>query len=226
MRGDLFMDEYIEDQAEIINNLIVNDFKSFNEKNLEKIIDEFKEDKRTITFIQYYNSIVLDHKKINFGTFKTKWAIQGMTKKVYSYFDDNFNDLKYEIINLKDIDLFFKDRCCKEREEAIFCCKLFHVLLPNEFPPIDNNIIKHFKLNTYQKMISYKIIKCGYELYINNKQNKIKQIRKLLSKDKYSYIRINELSNFRIIDMIYWFILNRRKPIVALEKTPEWRVYS
>jgi hypothetical protein len=205
------MDKNEEKQAEIVNKIIEFDFKNYFDENLEDIIDEFKKDKRTTNFINYYNSIVLDHIEINFGTFKAKWAIQGMTKDVYSYFNDNFAELKYEIISKKDIASFYKNHCCKKREEAIFCCKLFHVLLPNEFPPIDNNIIKYFRLNNEHKMVSYQIIKRGYELYLNRNQIKIEQIRKLLSKNKFNYIRINELSNYRIIDMIYWFKLNRRK---------------
>jgi hypothetical protein len=201
----------IEKKAEIVNNIIETDFQSFNEENIEKLIDGFMEDKRTITFINYYNSIVLDQAKINFGTFKSKWAIRGMTKEVYSYFNDNFVELRHEIISKKDICSFYQNHCCKIRHEAIFCCKLFHVLLPNEFPPIDNNIIRYFKLKNKNKIISYQIIKYGYELFINRNQHKLEKIRKLLSKNKYKYIRINDLSNYRIIDMIYWFKLNRQK---------------
>lgn len=205
------MDNSGKKKAEIVNKIIESDFQEFNDEKLEKIFDEFKEDKRTITFINYYNSIVLDHTKINFGTFKARWAIRGMTKEAYSYFDNNFIKLKQEIISRKDINTFYENHCCKKRKEAIFCCKLFHVLLPNEFPPIDNNIIKHFKLYYGNKMVSYQIIKSGYDLYLNKNKNKLEQIRKLLSKNKYSYLRTNELSNYRIIDMIYWFLLNRRK---------------
>jgi hypothetical protein len=201
----------IEEKAKIVNEFMRKDFQIFSDEYLEKLFDEFREDKRTITFINYYNDIVLDNKKINFGTFKAKWAIRGMERKVYSYFDNNLNELKHEIISKKDIYSFYEKHCCKKRREAIFCCKLFHVLLPDEFPPIDNKIIKHFKLNNECKMVSYQIIKHGYELYLKNNRNKIKEIRKVLSKSKYSYLRINELSDYRIIDMIYWFALNRRK---------------
>jgi len=200
-----------EEKAKIVNEFIRDDFQNFSDEYLEKLFDEFREDKRTITFINYYNDIVLDNKKINFGTFKAKWAIQGMEKKVYSYFDDNFIELKHEIIGKKDIYSFYEKYCCKRRREAIFCCKLFHVILPGEFPPIDNNIIKYFKLNNESKIVSYQIIKHGYELYLKSNQNKMIEIKKILSKNKYSYLRINELSDYRIIDMIYWFVLNRRK---------------
>jgi len=202
---------YSEEKANSVKTIIVNDFQTIEDGNFGKIFDEYLQDKRTISFIDYYNSIVLDRKKIEFGTFKSKWAIQGMKKKVYSYFDNNYNDIINEIIKVKNIDSFYKNYCCKERDEAIFCCKLFHVILPNEFPLVDNNILKHFKLSLIYKITSYKIMKQGYELFINENKDILDKIKKILSLEKYKYIRINELSNFRIIDMIYWYLLNRKR---------------
>jgi len=212
--GGLFMDKYELKKAEIIEKKIKMDFQSIN--IIEKI-DKFEKDNRTRTFIDYYNSIVLDRKKIQFGTFIKQWAIRGMTKECYTYFDENFNKLKKEIIEKKDICSFYIQYCCKNceynknclRNEFIFCCKLFHVILPNDFPPIDNAIMKYFGLNNNDKMNSYKIIKYAYELFINNNKEQIKKIKEGLSNKKYDYIRINELSNYRILDMVYWFLLNR-----------------
>jgi len=134
-----------------------------------------------------------------------------MSKNTYSYFDDNYDKLINEIVIEKNIELFHKKHCCKDRDESIFCCKLFHVCLPDEFPPIDNNIIKHFNLSSNYKMISYRILKCGYEIFIKKNKEKIKMIRQILSEKKYDYIRINEINDYRILDMVYWFLLNRRK---------------
>jgi hypothetical protein len=39
----------------------------------------------------------------------------------------------------------------------------------------------------------------------------INLIRKILSEDKFSFLRINELSDIRILDMYFWFKLNRDK---------------
>ena len=206
---------YSEEKADIVKCKTESDFNSLTSNNIENLFDDFKNDKRnrTICFINYYNSIVLNHDNINFSTFIAQWKIRGMTKEAYSYFDDNFDILEKEIKDKKDIDSFFVDYCCENRKEAIFCCKLFHVILPSEFPLIDNYIIKHFKLNNEDKMTAYKIIKRGYDLYINKNEEKIKQIKLILSKEKYHYIRINELSNYRILDMIYWFKLARKPAI-------------
>lgn len=201
----------LEEKTEIVKQRIEDDIQSLFDKNIENLFDGFEKDERTKAFIKYYNEIVLDQNKINFGTFKAKWAIQGMTKEAYTDFDNNFDERKNEIINEKNIDLFYEKYCREKRNEAIFCCKLFHVILPNEFPPVDNQIIKHFELTNGNKINSYKIIKRGYELFISQNEEKINQIKQALTKEKYDYIRINELSNYRIIDMIYWFILNREK---------------
>ena len=200
--------DYTIEKAELVKTILINDFSNIN--TIKTDIDEFINDKRTLKFIEYYNKIVLDHERIKFGTFKALWAIQGMTKEVYTYFDTNFDKIKEEIICTKNIETFFEKHCCKEREEAIFCCKLFHVILPNEFPPIDNPIIKHFKIDKEHKITAYKIIKNGYELFIKEKTNKMKDLRDLLSNKNYNYLRTNELSDFRILDMIYWFKLNRK----------------
>jgi hypothetical protein len=204
-----------ENKAETLKNKIEIDFQSID--TINNTIDKFEEEKRTKTFIDYYNKIVLDREKIRFGTFKKQWAIQGMTKKCYTYFDEYFDILEKEIKDDKNICSFYKKYCCKNckcnkyclRNEFIFCCKLFHVILPEDFPPIDNAIIKYFGLSNNDKMTSYKIIKYAYELFIAQNKEKIKQIKKRLSNNKYDYIRINELSDYRILDMIYWFLLNR-----------------
>ena len=36
-------------------------------------------------------------------------------------------------------------------------------------------------------------------------------LRNILSKNKFSYLRIKELSDIRILDMHYWFKENREK---------------
>ena len=200
----------IDEKATIVSQTIEKDFQSLIDNNFENILGKFINDKRVKCFIEYYNKIVLDHDKINFGTFKAKWAIQGMTKEVYNDFNKFFYDeRKNIIIKEKDIDSFYIKCCCKKRKELIFCCKLFHVILPDLFPPIDNQIIKHFGLSNKNKIDSYKIIKRGYDLFLEKNEEKLNQIKLALTKEEYRYIRINELTNYRIIDMIYWVNLNR-----------------
>jgi hypothetical protein len=199
----------IESKILSVKKQIEEDLKYIKEKELEKFFESFQHYKRNESFIKYYNKTVLDKEKINFGEFKSQWGIQGMTKEVYSFFDNNFDRLKEEIIIKKDIKDFFEKYCCKVREEAIFCTKLFHTFLPKEFPPIDNAIKKKFNLN--EKLIdAVLLIKEGYKSFINNNPAKIRIIRKVLSNSKFERLRIDELSDIRILDMYYWFNENVR----------------
>jgi hypothetical protein len=191
-----------------VKEQIEEDFNSLDKKRLENFFDKFQEDRRTSSFIQYYNHTVLDRKKINFGEFKIQWGIQGMTREFYSYFDENSERLKQEIVEKRNIREFFEKYCCKIREEATFCTKLFHTFLPNEFPPIDNAIRRKFRLN--EKLIdAVLIIKEGYKSFIKNNPKSITGVRSILSKPKFGYLRADELSDIRILDMYYWFNENR-----------------
>jgi hypothetical protein len=219
----------IEKKGESVSKIIQGDFQGeyfhfYSYEDIEFFFDQF--DKKIKVFIEYYNKIILDKNEISFGKFNYYWALH-LRKKDIIYFDNNFyklKKLKNEIENEKNIDLFYERYCCKEgesdgaiycceRNEKIFCCKLFHAILPNEFPLIDNQIMKYFKSSNKDgkgKMDSYKIIHRGYDLFIDSNKEKIDQIKQALTKDKYDYIRIKELSYYRFLDMIYWFILNRK----------------
>jgi hypothetical protein len=62
------------------------------------------------------------------------------------------------------------------------------------------------------------ILKRGYELFITENQGILSLIRKILSKDKFSYLRVKELSDMRILDMYYWFKGNRMKKAESMPK--------
>ena len=205
----LFMEQEFESKANFVKIQIEEDFNALNELELEKFFEKFKDDKRTLSFLDYYNKSVLDKEKIDFGEFKRQWAIQGMTRGVINFFNENFDKFKEEIKKEKDIRKFFEKYCCRVRKEASFCSKLFHTILPDEFPPVDNPIKKKFYLQKEEFIKSVLIIKLGYKLFIAENPDKITLIRKLLSKPKFAYLRINELSDIRILDMYYWFKENR-----------------
>jgi hypothetical protein len=202
--------EIFKKEAENINKKIVEYFKENNENNLIKLFTKYVNDRKNVLFINYYNKTVLDKKTIEFGTFKKMWAILGMTRNVYKDFDDNYEKLREEIIDKKDIFSFYWKYCRKKRNEAIFCCKLFHTVLPKEFPIVDNQILKYFKLAKYDKIISYHMLWLGYDKYITNNANEIENLRKILSEKEYAILRINESSDYRILDIIFWNIANNK----------------
>ena len=195
-----------------VKKQIEKDFSKLNPKKIELFFEEFSKDKRNRSFIDYYNKTVLNQEKIDFGEFKSQWGIQGMKKTVYSFFDKNFDRrLKKEITNEKDIQKFFEDYCCKERKEYTFCTKLFHTVLPREFPPVDNAIREKFGLQEEEFMKSVLVIKKAYELFINHNQKKIEPIRIVLSQSKFDYLKPERLSDLRILDMYYWFNENHKQ---------------
>jgi hypothetical protein len=206
--------EEIETKAVLIANKIDQDFRELEGQELEDFFDKFQNDKRTLSFIDYYNRTVLDKEKINFGTFSYQWALH-LPKTFYTYFNENFNYLANEIKNNKNLEDFHKHFCITQsgKRMSSFCSKLFHTLLPSEFPPVDNPIRKQFGLQKEDFITSVLIIKRGYELFIQENPKQINLIRTILSKDKFSYLRINRLSDIRILDMYYWFKENREKLI-------------
>ena len=103
------MEQFIESKSAFVKKGIEEEVNGKTEGELEIFFDKFETDKgnRTQSFIRYYNKTVLDKEKINFGEFKGQWAIQGMKKEVFSYFDENFDRLKEEILREKNIQKFF-----------------------------------------------------------------------------------------------------------------------
>ena len=190
---------------------IHRDFGQLDEGRIDSFFEQFRGDKRTLSFLKFYNKTVLDKERINFGEFKRQWAIQGMSAEVYRYFDENYDKLREEILNKKDIRSFFKEYCTKKRKEAAFCSKLFHTFLPEQFPPIDNPIKGEFSLKREDPIESILVIKKGYDLFVKKNPDKMKLVRQILSKPKFSFLRIQELSDIRILDMFYWFRLSRSK---------------
>jgi len=203
--------DYIDSKALEVKRQIENDIATITAKDLDDFFTKSLADNRTISFINYYNKTVLDKETINFGEFKRQWAIQGMKKHIYQDFDNHFEERKQEIIREKDITNFYNKYCRKERNEAAFCCKLFHTILPNEFPPLDNPIRKHFKLHRIDFIESFLIVKKAYELFIKDNQDIVQMIRDNLYNTKFKIIRITELSNLRLLDMYYWLKISRKK---------------
>ncbi len=206
------MQDEIVSKANFVKVQIENDFKNLNVLDLEYFFDKFTKDRRTISFLEYYNRTVLDKEKINFGTFSYQWALH-LPVAFYTKFDKKYDLIVDEIKNKKNIKDFYLRFCIDElgKKRGSFCSKLFHTVLSFEFPPVDNPIKNKFHLRKEDFIYSVLIIKEGYGLFIKENRDKIISIRKLLSKPKFAYLRINELSDIRILDMYYWFKENREK---------------
>lgn len=216
------MIQNIDVLAAQVKEQIENEFNNFNEKELNDFFNKFQNDKRTLSFIEYYNKTVLDKEKIIFKEFKREWKLR-FTRTFYNYFDSNYDELIYEIKSKKNIKEFYDKYCIdkygkkNKSKQGSFCSKLFHTILPSEFPPLDDAIRNKFDLTKKDFITSVLIIKKGYELFIENNPEKINLLRNILSKNKFSYLRIKELSDIRILDMYYWFKENREKTLVVVK---------
>jgi hypothetical protein len=202
----------MKDQNKTINGIaarIENDFSSFTDERIEYFFSQYFTKKKDKKFILFYNRIVIDKEPFSFGEFNYLWAIR-MSTKARAIFDENYAELKKEIIEQKNIRSFYEKYCCQERKEAIFCCKLFHCVLPNEFIPVDNNIIAYFAhhtgLNPHDKIAAHSLIQAGYTAFLANHKDSIAKVKQTLSDSKYEFFRFNESSDFRILDLIYWKI--------------------
>lgn len=195
-----------------VKEKIKEDFQNLNERQLEYFFDKFISDP-TFSFIKYYNKTILDREKIDFKEFVSpkNWAIRGIDKETIEYFNKNYDKLKEEITREKDISKFFETHCYRKRKngrirrEGSFCSKLFHTFLPQEFPPVDSNIRKHFDLKDDNFIKDVLLVKEEYQQFIKKNPEIIRKIRIILSKDKFFELRAKELSDVRILDMYYWF---------------------
>lgn len=192
-----------------VKKQIGKDFLNMNAKKIENFFEDFLKDRRNKSFIDYYNRTVLDKEKIYFGEFRYQWGLH-LTRQFYTFFDENFGKLKKEITKEKNIGKFFQKYCSFPRREAIFCSKIFHTVLPKEFPPVDNAIKNNFGLNV-GLIDAVSIIKEGYKSFIKENPKLIRNVRKVLTQSKFDYLRAKELSDIRILDMYYWFSENHKQ---------------
>ena len=199
-----------------IKKSLSEEFKFHSSSYHDNLFSSFTLDSRTLSFIKYYNRTVLDKERIIFGEFKHQWAIQGMTGVVIKYFDDNYDALRNEILEEKNIKRFYLRHCISVRKEASFCSKLFHTHLPNDFPPLDNPIRNRFNLEKEEFIKSVLIVRDAYKQFIEDNGVYIKMVRSILSNPKYNYLRVSELSDIRVIDMYLWFKENRQKGITTI----------
>ncbi|MBU0472462.1 MAG: hypothetical protein KKF65_07575 [Nanoarchaeota archaeon] len=208
-----------EKLSNLVCLIIEKQFKEFDESKLNELFRGYLSDKRSVTFTNYYHETVLDKQKINFGTFSYQWALH-LRKKHIEYLDENYELIRKKILEEKDIYSFFRQYGIDQdgRQNKSFCCKLFHTFLPKEFIPLDNPIMKNFKTEIKKKnkitemhFLEWEdVIRHEYIQFSSKNKSKINLIIKLLLKKEFSFFRVNELSDIRLLDLIYWYNLNRK----------------
>jgi len=208
-----------KDLSDIVSEIIKKQFNELNEKKLIILFKGYLLDKRSVSFTEYYHKTVLDKQKIKFGTFSYQWALH-LRKKHIEFLDKNYGLIKKKILGKKDIHSFYRKFGIDlyGRKNKSFCCKLFHTFLPHEFIPLDNPITNNFKteIKNIRKIRNIDflewedIIRNGYLKFASRNKSKIKLIRKVLSRKEFSFFRVDELSDIRLLDLMYWYNLNRK----------------
>lgn len=197
------MDRYIEKKTEKVKEKIEEDINSKNLSEIEDCFNYFLNDKE-LNFIKFYNSTVLGREKIKFREFSKQWVLR-LGKNFYTDFDNEYDERINEIKKKRDIVGFYITYCMPEGENVqhSFCSKLFHTILPEEFPPVDSKLREKFHLLNENYLLSILIIQKAYEDYIRDNKDKINKIREILSQKKFELLQIYKISNIRIIDMFY-----------------------
>jgi hypothetical protein len=80
---------------------------------------------------------------------------------------------------------------------------------------LDNPIRNRFNLGKEEFIKRVIIVKEAYKQFIEDNGIYIKRVRAILEEPRYSYLRVSELSDIRIIDMYFWFKENRQKGITT-----------
>lgn len=93
----------------------------------------------------------------------------------------------------------------KERNLASFFTKLAHTVNPNEYYCLDSYVRAYFKLNREGFFYSYCIIGAAYKKWIADNEPLLRKLRHAISLvDKSNTLKVSELTNLKILDMIFW----------------------
>ncbi|WP_298707387.1 hypothetical protein [Chitinophaga sp.] len=122
---------------------------------------------------------------------------------------------KYTIVNLIEKSPFeaytnffmhakFNDED-KERNLASFFTKLAHTVNPNEYYCLDSYVRVYFKLHREGFFYSYCIIGAAYKKWIADNKPLLRKLRHAISSaDKSNALKISELTDLKLLDMIFW----------------------
>lgn len=182
--------------------------------------------KRAFNFQVYYfdtlnNEINFFKSNDFFRQFKKQYALQGIDNA----FLDKLEIIKSEILKLiRDNNIvklyfdFFKKAQVKygdkeiEKDLGSFFAKLVHTFCPNDYCALDNPIKIHFGLSKESFFIAFIIISDTYKLWAYDNKELIKCIRdKILTFDIGNILKSDNLTDLKILDLIFWSIANQKK---------------
>jgi len=213
------LEDYLRNKEELVYNKMVTELDKRSAKSVCSLMLKNSFIKNSDRF---YNTITLDKdrsEKNFFQTFKSKYSLQFISNKYLSYLARNKGDIENLIETGKHVDLFEKyfanALATKDtrKELASFYSKLLHTYCPEDYPALDNPIKKYLGLKKEGFVVSIGIIRNAYARYSSEKSSKISEIRDILKQKASEALRVDELSDQKILDMVFWTIANSEKKI-------------
>ncbi|HEY0261727.1 MAG TPA: hypothetical protein VGB95_01785 [Chitinophagales bacterium] len=203
--------------------------KEINEKTIAQIVKVnliepyLSEQEASSRFQKYYFNILNNEEYfLNssnfFKEFKKNYSLQGIDNFRLSEFEKQKKEILEDIRNNKLSELYFSTffkvkikhgNSYQEKDLSSFFAKLIHTFRPNDYCALDNPIKDHFGLKKESFFISFFIISNTYKLWSENNKQIIQEIRKQFQKaDKNETIKHNQLTNLKILDLIFWHKAN------------------
>jgi len=186
---------------------------------------------RSAKFQEYYFHILSNrdfflNSEEFFTAFKYNYSLQGINKSYLS----SLENAKPRILNLIDerklsqlyLEYFARANIKHgnkevERNLASFFTKLVRTFLPADYCALDNPIKNYFGLKNEGFFIAFLVVSELYKRWLTNNSRKIEYIkRELKLTDGNNLLVRDELTNLKILDLIFWAEANpfgRNQPL-------------
>lgn len=183
------------------------------------LVERHLKTKRSVQFQRYYFSILRNENLFCspsnfFRRFKVNYSLQGIDNE----FLDKLEFCKAEIlsdIHANDlIKLYFdkfnkvpikRGNTQKPKNLGSFFAKLVHTFRPSEFCALDNPIKNYFGLKSESFVVAFLVISDAYKTWAMNNRTLLRKIRaQLKAADKEQVIEYKELTDLKLLDMIFW----------------------
>ena len=155
-----------------------------------------------------------------FREFKMKYSLQGIDNKFLDELEKRkkniLNDIRKESLAQLYFDNFNKAKIKHgdkiiEKNLGSFFSKLVHTFLPNDYCALDNPIKNYFELGNESFFISFFIISSVYKQWASDNKILIQEIKhKLKQADKQEIIKHEQLTDLKLLDLIFWSKANRK----------------
>ncbi len=221
-------EKYIETCAAAVCQQIDDHLRN---KNVDEIIDiSFVQRSGNIgfqTFQRFYFDKSAVSRKDYFNVFRSRYSLQGVDGAYLEMLNTNKEEI-FKRIHDGDIhgvyrQFFYKQEVAhgvgKTRHKSFgsFFTKLCHTVEPELYTPMDNPMRDHFGLQDESFPIAMLIVSDAFAKWCGKNKFKVKAIKDGLAEAINSDLRVGiniesiQLTNMKVMDMIYWSVANTPK---------------